>query len=74
MRKLTGLILMLLMAGGLIESFGQSPEETMQVNNIKSSGDYLYGEGYGDTPSEAAQMALQSLLANIGMTVDSKFH
>ncbi len=51
----------------------QSPDDSMKANFIKGDSHYVYGEGYGDTPSEAHNMALQNLLAGIGMTVDSKF-
>lgn len=48
-------------------------EEEQRIRFIKNEADYIWGEGFGDNPGEASQAALQSLLSNIGMTVDSGF-
>ncbi len=43
------------------------------VETIKSSPDYLWGEGWGESIREADQMALQTLVSKISLSVVSSF-
>lgn len=43
------------------------------VETIKSSPDYLWGEGFGESIREAEQMALQSLVSKISLSVVNSF-
>lgn len=52
---------------------GQNLDDNMRANLYKSDAHYICGEGYGDSYSEAAQMAMQNLLTNIGTVVDNSF-
>lgn len=55
------------------QAVAQNVEPELEANTIKRMSNIVYGEGFGDTPGEAAKMALQDLLSKIGMTVDSRF-
>lgn len=48
-------------------------DPVLKIDVIKGEGNYVWGEGYGDTQAEANQNALQQLLASIGLTVNSMF-
>ena len=48
-------------------------EEELKANHVKDDSNYIYGEGTGDSYGEADKAALQNLLNNIGMTVDTGF-
>lgn len=43
------------------------------VNEIKNSKEYLWGEGFGETLKQADKQALQSLVEQISMSVESEF-
>lgn len=43
------------------------------VETIKSSPDYLWGEGWGESIREADQMALQTLVSKISLSVENAF-
>lgn len=67
-------LLLLLSAWGFAETIAaQQLDERMKANYIKGESSFIFGEGYGDSFNEASQIALQNLLSNIGMTVDSSF-
>lgn len=54
------------------QAVAQSVEPELEVNVIKGQTNIIYGEGYGDSYSEADKMALQDLLDKIGTTVDAR--
>jgi hypothetical protein len=43
------------------------------VSEIKNSGKYLWGEGMGETYKEANQMALQAIVEQISLSIESSF-
>lgn len=43
----------------------------LSLIEIKESGKYLYGEGYGETPNEASNQALSMLISQISVTVQN---
>ena len=43
------------------------------VNEIKNSKEYLWGEGWGDTYKKANQQALQAVVEQISMSIESEF-
>lgn len=43
------------------------------ANEIKNSKEYLWGEGYGETIKQADKQALQSLVEQISMNIESEF-
>lgn len=55
------------------QAVAQSLDDTKRVDLIKGEGDYIWGEGIGDTYGEARDLALKSLLSTIGLTVDFRF-
>ena len=54
-------------------ALGQNSEAEHKIMMIKIDSDYIYGEGWGDTPSEADKNALLNLMSKIGTTVESRF-
>ena len=55
------------------QTVAQSLDDTKKVDIIKGEGDFIWGEGIGDTYGEARDMALKSLLSKIGLNVDLNF-
>lgn len=55
------------------QAVAQSLEDTKKVDIIKGEGDFIWGEGIGDTYGEARDLALKSLLSKIGLSVEFRF-
>ncbi|MBD5356678.1 MAG: hypothetical protein HDR88_06700 [Bacteroides sp.] len=52
----------------------QGIDAQLRIAAVKSDSNYIFGEGWGDTPADADKNALASLLSKIGTTVDSRFN
>lgn len=52
----------------------QGIDSELRIAAVKSDSNYIYGEGWGETPAEADKNALASLLSKIGTSVDSRFN
>lgn len=55
------------------QAVAQSLDDVLKVNTLKGEGDFIWGEGVGDTPGEANDLALKSILSKIGLNVDFRF-
>lgn len=66
------IILMSMLAPSLLAA--QGIDAQLRIAAVKSDSNYIFGEGWGDTPAEADKNALASLLSKIGTTVDSRFN
>lgn len=56
-----------------LQAWGKTSEAEHKALLIKTDPEYIYGEGWGDTPGDADKAALMNLLSKIGTTVESSF-
>lgn len=52
---------------------GKTSEAEHKAMLVKGDKEYIYGEGWGETPGDADKAALLNLLSKIGTTVESTF-
>lgn len=52
-------------------TFGEMNLYSQNIEYIKRSGEYLYGEGYGNTIAEADKQALESIISQISVSVSA---
>lgn len=56
-----------------LQAWGKASEAEHKALLIKNDPEYIFGEGWGDTPGDADKNALLNLLSKIGTTVESSF-
>lgn len=66
------IVLVSMLAPSLLAAQGIDAE--LRIAAVKSDSNYIFGEGWGDTPADADKNALSSLLSKIGTSVDSQFN
>lgn len=73
MNKIILFALLTVFASGLASAQQSIQEKKQQAEKISTDWDYVYGDGWGDTPAEAEKAAIDNLLSKICMYVESSF-